>query len=76
MAQAKSEVGNKGIKRHLKKKNQKKTSIGLNENFYSELLYILGLEERKTKNKKTISASDNPQSGSLYENIKTKLLIG
>lgn len=46
----------------------------LNENFYSELLYILGLEERKTKNKKTISASDNPQSGSLYENIKTKLL--
>ncbi len=45
----------------------------LNREFYNELLYILGLEEVKDKGKKLISSAQNPQLGSLYENIASKL---
>lgn len=46
MAQAKGDIGNKGIKRHLKKKNQKKTSIGCSEN-----------TRQNNKNKKRVKGS-------------------
>ena len=45
----------------------------LNREFYSELLYILGLEEVKNGSKKLISRSLKPQNGSFYENIADKL---
>ncbi len=45
----------------------------LNREFYSELLYILGLEEVKNGSKKLISRSVKPQNGSFYENIADKL---
>ena len=45
----------------------------LNHQFYSELLYILGLEEIKQGSKKIISKAQKPQSGSFYENISNKL---
>lgn len=45
----------------------------LNKEFYSELLYILGLEETKEKGKKIIGRAKNPQNGTLYENISNKL---
>jgi adenine-specific DNA-methyltransferase len=45
----------------------------LNREFYSELLYILGLEEVKDGGKKLIQRAKAPQDGSLYENIFDKL---
>ena len=45
----------------------------LNREFYTELLYILGLEEEKVGGKKLIGRAQTPQSGSLYENILEKL---
>ncbi|MBV5277806.1 MAG: Eco57I restriction-modification methylase domain-containing protein [Campylobacteraceae bacterium] len=45
----------------------------LNREFYSELLYILGLEEVKEGGKKLIGRAKNPQNGSFYENIAGKL---
>jgi len=47
----------------------------LNKNFYDELLYILGLEEQKNKNKKRIirAKKEDRQEGSFYENIYSKL---
>lgn len=45
----------------------------LNREFYSELLYILGLEEVKEGGKKLIGRAQSPQLGSLYENIAGKL---
>ncbi len=45
----------------------------LNRAFYTELLYILGLEETKDGSKKLIGRAKNPQSGTLYENIANKL---
>jgi adenine-specific DNA-methyltransferase len=45
----------------------------LNREFYSELLYILGLEEVKEGGKKLIGRAKSPQLGSLYENIGGKL---
>ncbi len=45
----------------------------LNREFYSELLYILGLEEIKDGSKKVIQKAKEPQSGSFYENIANKL---
>jgi adenine-specific DNA-methyltransferase len=45
----------------------------LNREFYSELLYILGLEEVKDGGKKLISRAKVPQNGSFYENISNKL---
>ena len=41
----------------------------LNKDFYNELLYILGLEEKKDKSKKLIQRASNPQAGTFYENI-------
>lgn len=45
----------------------------LNREFYSELLYILGLEEIKQGSKKIIAKATTPQVGSFYENIANKL---
>ena len=45
----------------------------LNKDFYSELLYILGLEESTEKGKKVIGRASSPQQGTLYENIASKL---
>ena len=45
----------------------------LNREFYTELLYILGLEESKEGGKKIIGKAKNPQNGTLYENISNKL---
>ena len=45
----------------------------LNREFYTELLYILGLEESKDGGKKIIGKAKNPQHGTLYENISNKL---
>lgn len=45
----------------------------LNRNFYTELLYILGLEETKQGAKKIIGRSRKPQAGSIYENTQSTL---
>lgn len=45
----------------------------LNREFYSELLYLLGLEEVAVGTKKTISRAAKKQAGSLFENIANKL---
>lgn len=45
----------------------------LNREFYSELLYILGLEEIKQGSKKIIGKATASQAGSFYENIANKL---
>jgi adenine-specific DNA-methyltransferase len=45
----------------------------LNKEFYTELLYILGLEEIKENGKKIIARAAKPQAGSFYENISNKL---
>ncbi len=47
----------------------------LNKVFYSELLYILGLEEQKSGGKKLISQAKSPQRASLYENIARNLKL-
>lgn len=46
----------------------------LNKAFYSELLYILGLEEVKSSGKKLIQRAKAEHSGALYENIVQKLI--
>jgi len=46
----------------------------LNRVFYSELLYILGLEEQSSGGKKLISRAKKSLPGSLYENITQKLI--
>lgn len=45
----------------------------LNREFYSEFLYLLGLEEVAEGTKKTISQAAMKQAGSLFENITNKL---
>ena len=46
----------------------------LNKNFYDELLYILGLEEKNINGKKRIVRTQKEiQEGSFFENIYTKL---
>ena len=47
----------------------------LNRAFYSELLYILGLEEQSSGGKKLISRAKKPSSASLYENIARNLKL-
>ncbi len=46
----------------------------LNRTFYSELLYILGLEEKSSGGKKLISRAKSQHAGALYENIVQKLI--
>jgi len=46
----------------------------LNRAFYSELLYILGLEEKSSGGKKLISRAKSQHTGALYENIVQKLI--
>ncbi len=45
----------------------------LNQAFYYELLHILGLEERSEGSKKIIVRCEKPNTGSILENIITKL---
>ncbi|NJN77645.1 MAG: hypothetical protein HC803_04380 [Saprospiraceae bacterium] len=45
----------------------------LNEVFYNELLYIIGLEEKGRSNNKILVQSSEYQAGSLIENTITKL---
>ena len=45
----------------------------LNRAFYSELLYLLGLEEQSSKGRKLISRAKAQHRGTLYENIVQKL---
>ncbi len=47
----------------------------LNKAFYNELLYLLGLEERKSGGKKLIAQAKDPQRASLYENIARNLKL-
>lgn len=49
----------------------------LNKNFYDELLYIMGLEEKKEDNKKVIQRVEEPrrQRGSLLENTINRLAL-
>lgn len=49
----------------------------LNKNFYDELLYIMGLEEKKQDNKKVIQRVEESerQNGSLIENIISRLAL-
>lgn len=59
---------------HLLKKPFANDSNLLNKDFYFELLYILGLEEKKDGSKKLITrANKNRCEGSLLENTITKL---
>ncbi|SMC09076.1 DUF7149 domain-containing protein [Nitratiruptor tergarcus] len=45
----------------------------LDRGFYNELLYILGLEEKKVGGKKIIDRATTPHMASLYENIARNL---
>ncbi len=55
---------------HLLKESFLNDSNQLNKQFYLELLHIIGLEEKKDKNKKVIDRKqpDNRDSGALIEN--------
>ena len=57
----------------LLKKFKANEANRLNENFYNELLYILGLEEAKVGGKKVIGSAVTQQAGTLYQNIVNKL---
>jgi adenine-specific DNA-methyltransferase len=57
----------------LLKKFKANEANRLNENFYNELLYILGLEEAKVDGKKVIGSAVTQQAGTLYQNIVNKL---
>ena len=59
--------------RFLFKETTKQDSNELNKDFYNELLYIMGLEEYKEKNKKLIRRCEKGQSGSLLENTITQM---
>ncbi|NQT65580.1 MAG: Eco57I restriction-modification methylase domain-containing protein [FCB group bacterium] len=59
--------------RFLFKETNKQDSNELNKDFYNELLYIMGLEEYKEKNKKLIRQCENRQPGSLLENTITQM---
>ena len=58
-------------KEHLLKKFTLIDANKLNKNFYYELLYIIGLEEKKEKNKKVLVKSKI--KGTLLDNIYSKL---
>ncbi|MEA2096152.1 MAG: TaqI-like C-terminal specificity domain-containing protein [Candidatus Cloacimonadota bacterium] len=57
----------------LFKETAKQDSNELNKDFYNELLYIMGLEEYKEKNKKLIRRCEKSQSGSLLENTISQM---
>ncbi len=57
----------------LLKKVEIKTQNILNEGFYYELLYIIGLAEKGRGGNKILARCEEPNSGSLIENIITKL---
>ena len=53
---------------HLLKQSFANDSNSLDTKFYSELLHIIGLEERKEGGKKLIQRKEKPDAGSLLEN--------
>lgn len=53
---------------HLLKQPFSNDSNSLDTKFYSELLHIIGLEEKKEKGKKIIQRKEKPDAGSLLEN--------
>jgi len=53
---------------HLLKQPFANDSNSLDTKFYSELLHIIGLEEKKDKGKKVIQRKEKPDAGSLLEN--------
>jgi adenine-specific DNA-methyltransferase len=59
--------------RFLFKEAAMQDSNDLNKDFYNELLYIMGLEEYKEKNKKLIRRCEKSQSGSLLENTISQM---
>jgi len=64
-------------KEHLLKKFNLIDANKLNKNFYYELLYIIGLEEKKEKNKKILikSSTKGTLLDSIYQKLKTEFNI-
>lgn len=58
---------------HLLKQRFVNDSNKLDENFYKELLHIIGLEEKKISNKWIIQRKETPDDASLLENTMIKL---
>lgn len=54
---------------HLLKQPFANDSNSLDTKFYSELLHIIGLEEKKEGGKKLIQRKEKPDAGSLLENV-------
>lgn len=59
---------------HLLKQSFANDSNSLDIKFYSELLHLIGLEEKKNGGKKIIQRKEKPDSGSLLENTITILI--
>ena len=59
---------------HLLKQPFANDSNSLDTKFYSELLHIIGLEEKKDGGKKLIQRKEKPDAGSLLENAITILV--
>lgn len=56
----------------LKQKREQKSNL-FHEDFYYELLHILGLEEQREGTRRIIARCETPQVGSLLENVIVKL---
>jgi adenine-specific DNA-methyltransferase len=59
---------------HLLKQPFSNDSNSLDTKFYSELLHIIGLEEKKDGGKKLIQRKEKPDAGSLLENTINNLI--
>jgi very-short-patch-repair endonuclease len=59
---------------HLLKQPFANDSNSLDTKFYSELLHLIGLEERKDGGKKIIQRKEKPDAGSLLENVINTLI--
>ncbi len=59
---------------HLLKQPFANDSNSLDTKFYSELLHLIGLEEKKDKGKKIIQRREKPDAGSLLENVINTLI--
>lgn len=59
---------------HLLKQPFANDSNSLDTKFYSELLHIIGLEEKKDGGKKVIQRKEEPEAGSLLENAINVLI--
>lgn len=59
---------------HLLKQSFANDSNSLDTKFYSELLHIIGLEEKKDGGKKIIQRKEKPDAGSLVENVINEMI--